>query len=94
MLTYKKKSGDAPTTNIRDRVTLLQLWEQRKGRVSPPVSDDESEDQQHSQQQQQQQDASEEDFKLTAEMMANATAGMDGTQPTMLDDPPGPPPFI
>lgn len=44
MLTYKKQSGDAATTNIKDRDALVALWEARKNRISPTVSPEASDE--------------------------------------------------
>ena len=40
MLTYKKRNkGDEPTTNVKDRTKLMLMWEERRNRPSPNVSD-------------------------------------------------------
>ena len=79
MLTYKKRSGDTATTNIKDRDALIELWNKRKNRASPEVSDEEEDDVQQQQQQPQQPRESEE-RKLTVEEMADAL-GLDPDLP-------------
>ena len=39
MLTYKKNKGDPPSTNVKEKDTLEQWWNERKDRPSPTPSE-------------------------------------------------------